>query len=330
MFKLSVIIPTYNRVESLRCTINSFIDQTYDKNLYEIIVSNNNSTDETDKLLRWYAKEYPTRFKYIKELRQGSHYARNSAAKLAKGELLYFTDDDMIADPDLLNEITQVFKFDPKVASVTGRVLPKWEVQPPDWVLELCYNELLSLNNPAEEFIISTQDCNIYSCHQAVLKEVFFKAGGFNPDIIGDTWVGDNETGLNIKIKELGYKFGYSGKSITYHWIPLTRMTQSYLNKRLSNQGNCDSYTAYRQYHYSNLGLYKQILHHGFRILVSGLKAIINILRGQSQWRRHHANIFYGLNRIKYDYRLITDQYWKTLVLKQDWLNDSNYEMTTQ
>ncbi|MEA5573959.1 glycosyltransferase family 2 protein [Calothrix sp. UHCC 0171] len=318
--KISIIIPTYNRVQTLRLTIDSFLRQSYDKSLYEIIISNNNSTDSTEELVSNYIKEYPNRIKYIRESRQGVHFARNSAAKIADGEILYFTDDDMIADRNLLTEIVKVFQFEPKIASVTGRILPRWEVNPPEWILQLCYNGLLSLNNPPEDFIISSQDCNVYSCHQAILSHVFFKSGGFNPENTAGEWIGDGETGLNIKIKELGYKFGYNGASIIYHIIPPQRMTQSYLNKRLANQGNCDSYTAYKKHLYSKPHLYKRILINFVRVFSSEIKSFFNLIQGKIVWRMNHAYTFYYLNRIKYDYRLIIDSSWREIVLKHDWL----------
>ena len=65
---------------------------------------------------------------------------------------------------------------------------------------------------------------------------------GTNPENTAGEWVGDGETRLNIKIKNLGYKFAFNGKGIIYHIIPSERMKQSYLNGRLYNQGNCDSF----------------------------------------------------------------------------------------
>ena len=318
--KISIIIPTYNRAKMLCLAIDSFLHQSYDKNLYEIIISNNNSTDSTEELVHGYIKKYSGRIKYIKEPRQGVHFARNSAAKIADGEILYFTDDDMIADNNLLSEIIKVFELDPKVASVTGRVLPKWESDPPDWVLKLCLNGLLSLNDPPEDFIISKNDCNVFSCHQAILRDVFFQSGGFNPENTAGEWIGDGETGLNLKIKELGYKFGYSGSSVIYHIIPPQRMTQSYLNKRLANQGNCDSYTDFRKYNSTNSILFRNILNYIFNIFYSIIRCLISILKGRIEWHKQYAEIFYYLNRIKYDYRLIFDDSWKMLVLKNNWL----------
>ena len=232
MKKISVIIPTYNRSHYIHTTLDSFLKQSYPSDLYEIIVCDNNSSDSTHKVINKIEKDNTGRLKYIFEPRQGVHYARNTAAKKSTGEILYFTDDDMIADPDLLMEIMRPFEFDNNVASVTGRVLPHWEVPPPDWVTDLCNNALLSLNDPVEDFIISHEDCNVFSCHQAIKRDIFFKAGGFNPENTAGEWIGDGETGLNIKIKKNGYKFGFNGKSIIYHMIPESRMTQSYLNKR--------------------------------------------------------------------------------------------------
>jgi len=318
---ISIIIPSYNRADKISLTINSFLKQTYNPSLYEIIICNNNSTDLTEELVNKYTHDYPEQIIYLKEPRQGVHYARNSAAKIAKGDILYFTDDDMIADPNLLSEIVKVFEFDSQVASATGKVLPKWEIEPPKWVTQLCYNGLLSLNDPPEDFTISRNDCNVFSCHQAIRREVFFQSGGFNPENTAGEWIGDGETGLNIKIKELGYKFGYNGKSIIYHIIPAQRMTQSYLNKRLGNQGNCDSYTDYKKYAYSPMKLCLVNIKFLLKLISITPKLIKLFIFKQENWRISLGYIFYYLYRIKYNIRLITDSSWRDLVLKTNWID---------
>lgn len=319
---VSVIIPTYNRAKMLGLTIESFIAQDYPKELYEIIISDNNSNDNTrDVVAEWQAKS-PVPIKYIFEKRQGVHYARNTAAKIAERDVLYYTDDDMIADPNLLKEIIKPFLMDEKIATVTGRVLPKWEKPPPKWIVALCYNYWLSLNDKKEELIISSADCGIISCHQAILREVFFKSGGFNPENTGGEWLGDGETGLNIKIQDLGYKFAYIGSSIIYHMIPATRMTQSYLNKRFKNQGSCDSYTDYRKYRYTKSQLFIKILEHFVKMLLSCFYTPLSLIGGKSRWRLGIAYIYYFYQRIKYNLRLIKDCEWKEFVLKYNWLDE--------
>lgn len=318
---ISIIIPTYNRSNLLSLTLDSFLAQNYDPNMYEIIVANNNSTDQTQNIIDEYCHKYSKITSFV-EKRQGVHYARNSAAKFAKGEILYFTDDDMIADQNLLKEIVVPFLIDDKVSSVTGKVLPKWEQPPPEWVLHLCLNYLLSLQDKPEDLIISSSDFGVFSCHQAIRKEVFFQSGGFNPENTAGEWIGDGETGLNIKIKELGYKFAYIGSSVIYHIIPPSRTTQAYLNKRLANQGNSDSYTDYRKHRYKKKQLIKNVLSHIVKIVISTIKMSYNFVLCRNIYRIKLARIFYYINRIKYDYRLIQDEEWRTVVLKMNWLDD--------
>jgi glycosyltransferase involved in cell wall biosynthesis len=62
---VSIIIPTYNRAKMLGLTIESFTGQDYPKELYEIIISDNNSSDNTrDIVAEWQAKS-PVPIKYI-------------------------------------------------------------------------------------------------------------------------------------------------------------------------------------------------------------------------------------------------------------------------
>ena len=322
MQKISVIIPTYNRSHLIHLTLNSFLKQSYPDKLYEIIVCDNNSTDSTREVVKKIENDNPGRIRYIFEPRQGVHYARNTAAKESTADILYFTDDDMLADTNLLMEIVVPFNFDEKVASVTGRVLPNWEETPPEWIVDLCSNALLSLNDPQEDFIISRNDCNVFSCHQAIKREVFFESGGFNPENTAGEWVGDGETGLNIKIKKNGYKFGFNGRSIIHHIIPQSRMTQSYLNGRLANQGNCDSYTMYREEVFSNLQLLKQISKNIMLFFVVLLISIGMFSVGKNKYRLWFSRSFYFVRRVKYDCRLFYSSEWRAFVMKNDWLSE--------
>ncbi len=325
--KISVIIPTYNRSKYIYKTLESFVNQNYPKNLYEIIIADNNSTDDTRSVVEEFIKSVQQpHCLYLYEERQGVHFARNTAAKNAQNELLYFTDDDMIADVNLLTEIIKPFQYDEMVADVTGRVLPIWEVTPPNWVLKHCFNSLLSLLDPPDEFLITTDIKYLYSCHQAISRGVFFQCEGFNPEYTKRVYLGDGETGLNIKVKNLGYKFGYNGKSITYHIIPPHRMTQKYLNNRIGNNGNAHSYTEYRSEAPSNLRLLQKAAKRSFivapaRLSLFLIKAILNF--DFAYVRFFWAYCFYYLNRLFYELKIVFNPAWRKFVLKNDWLSES-------
>lgn len=320
--KVSVIIPSFNRAKMLGITIESFINQNYPKDQYEIIIADNNSTDNTEEVVKYWQGKSPVSIKYISEKRQGVHYARNSAAKHSIGDILYYTDDDMIADKDLLENLMKVFAMGYNIGAATGRVLPKWEIAPPQWILKYCYDGKLSIYDPKEDFIISPFDIGVYSCNQAILRDVFFQSGGFNPENTAGEWIGDGETGLNIKIRELGYKFAYIGNAVIYHMIPPERMTQKYLNNRMANQGNADSYSEYQRHIYSSLKLYMKILTYINKLLGNFTLFCLRYITLLDYWRMNRAYVSYYYSRIKYDYRLIKDADWRELVLKNDWLNE--------
>lgn len=319
--KVSVIIPTYNRCQLIGKTLYSLLNQSYPETNYEIIVCDNNSTDKTVNVIKEYIKKYgDMRIRYLCEKRQGSHYARNSGALMAKGELLYFTDDDMIADYNLLNNLVDFMEKHSRVAIATGKVLPKWEIQPPKWIEKYCVNGWLSLLNRGKNNRISNKDVDVYSCHEMIRKDVFVKTGGFHLDFVGKELLGDGETGLNKDILNMGYLSAYVADAVIYHIIPEKRMTQKYLNDRFYGQGNADSYTEYRKNWFERKDLklkYKGYLKAYIR---ECCRIIIQTFEKNSSLRFVIAKAYYYKARIIYDYRVVNERKFRALVVKNDWL----------
>jgi glucosyl-dolichyl phosphate glucuronosyltransferase len=322
---VSIIIPTYNRAKLLPLTLDSFLNQDYPRDRYEIIVANNNSTDDTSQVLEGYTRR--SLIKAFTEKRQGVHYARNSAAKIASGDILYFTDDDMLADPQLLSELVRVFELDPLIASATGKIIGKFDVEPPEWVRKHLINYYLSLTDPqTPDTVIISRDDLVFSCHQAIKRAPFFQCGGFNPENTAGVWIGDGETGLGIKLKQAGYKFAYTPTSIIHHMIPPTRTTTSYLVKRIGNQGNCDSYTEYRQ-HRTRHGLVRGILRRNtIGLARTILETLRNIGASRESWHFLPARLAYVHRRNAYDLKLLVNSDFRRLVEIDNWLTAEEVE----
>lgn len=318
---VSIIIPTYNRAHSITYTLDSFLKQDYPADQYEIIVCDNNSTDNVKEVVLGYVDKYgEDRIRYMFEGRQGVHYARNSAAKTAKGDILYFTDDDMLAEPDLLTKLIPIFECNNRIGCATGKVLPKWEIEPPKWIKKYCTNSLLSLNNLGERTIIRNYDMGVYSCHEAIRREAFWETGGFHPEYTKDVYLGDGETGLNEDIIRNGWRMAYVGKSIIYHMIPSGRMTQKHINKVMSNNGNGASYREYRNKPFGKKQLqlrYKRYL----KVYVEECIGIIKkALQGESTLRFILAKACYYRARAAYDYQIVRDERFRRMVMKNNWL----------
>ena len=115
---VSVIVPTRNHCESLRNTIASLQQLNFPNDRYEIIVIDNNSTDDTRRVVEEGKQQGKKEIIYCKELRVGLHYARHAGAKIAKGDILAYTDDDVICDPDGLQSsrgLMPILKWDVSV-----------------------------------------------------------------------------------------------------------------------------------------------------------------------------------------------------------------------
>lgn len=326
---VSVIIPTYNRGKLLPNTLDSFLSQDYPRDRYEIIIANNNSTDDTQPVIHEYCSKNP-QITALLEKRQGVHYARNSAAKIAKGDILYFTDDDMVADPSLITEIVKVFDLDPLIGSATGKIIGNFEVPPPRWVKKHLMNRYLSLteNNTPEGIVVSRKDI-VYSCHEAIRKDVFFECGGFNPENTAGVWIGDGETGLGIKMKKAGYIFAYTSRSVIYHLIPKSRMTLQYLIKRVGNQAFSDSYTVYRIHRNRAAILFLMLLRNTLGLIILLAMVTAKLLLRIESWHFIPAWAVYAWNWNKYDLKLYFNADFRNLVEIDDWVhNDQKVNIT--
>src|SRR5580658_10275907 len=118
--KLSVIICTWNRAVLLRETLNSLGKTELPQDIdWEILIVDNNSTDETSEVCQEFVGQNPSRYRYIIEKRQGKSFALNTGIENARGKILSFTDDDVTVDAVWLAETIRMFESTP-CAGVSG------------------------------------------------------------------------------------------------------------------------------------------------------------------------------------------------------------------
>jgi glycosyltransferase involved in cell wall biosynthesis len=100
--EISVIVPTYNRVDYLLHCLAALQKQTIARPLFEIIVVDDGSTDDTYDRLQPFVSDGTVH--YFRQSNSGPARARNVGIRAAKGRILLFIGDDIIATPQLLNE----------------------------------------------------------------------------------------------------------------------------------------------------------------------------------------------------------------------------------
>ena len=107
---ISIITPSFNRVEELAQLLDSLEKQTYNMELVESIISDDGSTDETEALVREWEKKTTYSIKYITQENQGPGAARNHGLQKSKGDLILFIDSDCEAHPDWIKTIVDEFQ----------------------------------------------------------------------------------------------------------------------------------------------------------------------------------------------------------------------------
>ena len=120
---VSVIVPTHDRPDQLTRCLDSLLALQYPH--YEIIIVDNApATDVTIELVKKHSQSTP-QIRYVREDRQGPSWARNRGIMIARGDILAFTDDDVVVDAHWLTELVRGFKSDEQVLCTTGLVLPQ-------------------------------------------------------------------------------------------------------------------------------------------------------------------------------------------------------------
>lgn len=98
MTKLSVIVPVYNSEKYLEKCLESLVNQTLEE--IEIIIVNDGSTDNSQKIIDKYIDKYPTKIKALVQKNSGQAVARNLGIKNANGEFIAFVDSDDYVEKD--------------------------------------------------------------------------------------------------------------------------------------------------------------------------------------------------------------------------------------
>jgi glycosyltransferase involved in cell wall biosynthesis len=236
---ISVVVCTYNRAALLGEALRSLFAQKIEN--YEIVVVDNNSSDDTSATVESLKPESPVPLHYVHESRQGNAYARNAGVKQAAASIIAFLDDDCIADENWVATIKSAFDRDPQLDFVGGRVLPVWERDPPSWLNPAHWAPLALLDYGTEALSIDGQTPRgLLTANIAVRKEVFEELGGFLPALqrvkgsIGS--MEDHE--FLLRICRGGKRGLYLPDLITWAGVDPERMTKAYHRRWHTGHGH--------------------------------------------------------------------------------------------
>lgn len=235
MLDFTVAIPTYNGEHRLPEVLERLKKQINTESFsWEIIVVDNNSNDNTKKIVEDYQKNWPFTYplKYFFEQKQGAGFARQRAIEESKSLLIGFLDDDNIPALDWVSKAYLFSKEYPKAGAYGSQIHPVYEIEPPEnfsriapllAIIERGENSFLY--NPCNKLLPPSAGLVIRK--QAWLENVPNKlilTGRIN----GQMLTSEDLEALSY-IQKSNWEIWYNPTMEIYHKIPKWRLEKSYL-----------------------------------------------------------------------------------------------------
>jgi glycosyltransferase involved in cell wall biosynthesis len=226
----TVVVCSYNRAESLEDTLAALARlEVQPARTWEVVVVDNNSHDNTKQVVEAAQRNWP-RLRYVFESTQGLSHARNRGIAEATGEIILFTDDDVLPEPDWLETtLAGLDKYDADACG--GYIAPIWGAPPPAWLTERFYGFLAVRTDRSDDYRIESPSQAPFGANMAIRRAVFDDVGLFDVSRgrKGGVLASGEDGELFERILAAGYEAVFLGQSRVHHKVEAFRLTKRYL-----------------------------------------------------------------------------------------------------
>lgn len=294
--KVSVLIPTRNRSGSLKRTLEHLAQQTLAKASWEAIVVDNGSSDGTARILSEASANLP--LVALSEHQPGKNRALNRALEIAKGDLLAFTDDDVVPDRVWLSELVDAAERLPQFSIFGGRIVPVFPDGTRSWLPTHPWARVWAFTEFAPhlpEGALPDTPCGPNFAVRASAMRGLRCAEQVGPR--GENYAMGGETELINRLTARGERCAYVPSAVVSHVIEHRQVSLTWLQKRafLAGRGSarCGSEDRSPTRFGAPRSLWSDLVRSGLRYLLTrderghfdaGIQ--FNIVRGKIHERR--------------------------------------------
>jgi glycosyltransferase involved in cell wall biosynthesis len=206
MTLVSVIVPTYNRVQSLRRLMEALEGQTLPTTEFEVVVVDDGSSDDTLPYITALPRRTNLRVVPLNQRNSGPAAARNKGVFASCGDLLIFTDDDCVPERGWLEAMRRFYDSNPEVGGFGGRIQRMRDTPLSKWI-----DERGIMHHPHND----TGECvYLVTANAAYTRTSFDAVGGFKEDI---TWPGGEDPEFSHRVRSRGGKLVYCHDGVIRH-----------------------------------------------------------------------------------------------------------------
>src|SRR5205085_8116898 len=229
--KLDVIIPTYNRSELLKDTLDSLLSARVPDGLsVHIKVVDNNSTDDTRAVVEDYVKRFKDIISYLFEGRQGRSAALNAGIAATRGDLIGMVDDDEKVDESWYERVHSAFA-EGDVDFIGGPYKPRWGASPPGW-LPKDYPAVIGWIEAGDHVLTYGKDYDgvLMGGNAIITRAMIEKVGNYSVSLgrTGKRLLSVEDEDMTERLLAAGARGLYLPDLVIYHYIPPERLTKSY------------------------------------------------------------------------------------------------------
>jgi glycosyltransferase involved in cell wall biosynthesis len=208
---IDVIIPTYNRKNSLLRTIESLKQQTFPMDRLGLIVVDDGSVEEGPTLAE---QDYPFAFRCVAQKNQGATVARNRGAALSNAEILVFMDDDVTIAPPALCALAETCLQATNVV-VIGTISQRSGVRASP------YSDIVTALTDQSQAAQKDVDLHFVRCNTQLLacrRTDFIDLGMFQDPTGGRGWPNWDDVDFGYRAHVNGFQLRQSSQAIADHW----------------------------------------------------------------------------------------------------------------
>jgi len=241
---ISVIIATRDRASLLEGTLDALSKQTSPGCPVEIVVVDNGSVDRTRDVVEAAMRQSPIPIVYLTESKPGKSHALNTAVTHARGDLLAFTDDDVLPSQGWLAAYARAFA-ETGADYAAGRILPLWEATPPRWLTPAQHGVLAVSDGGTRRLMLAGVHDRVMpiGANMAVRRLVLDQVGGWNPDLgkLKNTLRTGEDHEFALKLTAAGFSGVYEPEACALHRVPAERLRLDYFFRWCYSNGRIEA-----------------------------------------------------------------------------------------
>ena len=232
---ISVVIATRNRASLLGEALAALAAQRWPRDRYEILIADNGSTDDTRDVIEAAARRPGApRIVYRHVAMPGKSQAVNALLEAVTADFIALTDDDVCPEPTWLRALATAFE-ETGADFVAGRILPRWETDPPVWLSSELHGVLAIPDNGDTRLTISPdgdgKGLMTIGANMAVRTSVVRRIGGFRHDLgkLSGTLRTGEDHEFFLRMIVAGYRGVYEPAALVRHFVPRERLESQLL-----------------------------------------------------------------------------------------------------